>query len=391
MKRPILRAFIAITRVDEDNRVVEGYAAVNEAVAGDKYKLTRSALQSATPDYTTWGAVREMHQPSAVGTCNDNGQTEGLGVEWDDKGAFLRCKIVDEAAWEKVKQGVYKGFSVGVRCDKVERGNEVTACTWVETSLVDRPADPDAKIMAFRFDEADQEPETTRIDAHVAEMDQRGAFADCAKACEKNRLRYAAFDWLNGCLMWPFDEPADPEAYARECIAEFEIYWLSRGLHLYGDDAERTETADLFRTLTAKQTKCGNDDEEPEDEDAKRLARMLEVEAENKDLSARLETAEADLNKERENRNALQVRVSELEAQPRATRPPVKFTGQPVERTFGAEAETAKEAEKLQTELKGIMARAEAREIPENEQVETMKRVSEIKRKLKAEHGIEAA
>jgi hypothetical protein len=389
MKRPILRAFIAITRVDEENRVVEGYAAVNEAVAGDKYKLTRSALQSATPDYTTWGAVREMHQPSAVGTCNDNGQTEGLGVEWDDKGAFLRCKIVDEAAWEKVKQGVYKGFSVGVRCDKVERGNEVTACTWVETSLVDRPADPDAKIMAFRCDDEGDEPTAERVEAHVAEMDQRGAFADCAKVSEKWRLRYAAFDWLNSCLIWPATRPADEEAHARECIAEFEVYWLSRGLHLYGDDAERTEAAELFRSLTANKTNCGNDEDDGK-ADAERAELVRTLEAEKNDLIERAQKAEADLNKERENRNALQVRVSDLEQVPRS-KPPVKFTGQPVERTFGAEAETAKEADKLQSELKGIMARAEAREIPENEQVETMKRVSEIKRKLKAEHGIEAA
>ena len=73
---------------------------------------------------------------------------------WDKKGALLTAKIVDDGAWKKCVERVYKGFSVGVRAVEM-RGLNVEKARWVETSLVDRPADPDAKISLVRADLTD--------------------------------------------------------------------------------------------------------------------------------------------------------------------------------------------------------------------------------------------
>lgn len=122
-----------------DALLVEGYAFVNETVTGENgIRLKRKAMENATPDYMRFGALREMHQRSAAGTC--------MAVLWDDRGAKITAKIVDPVARLKVEERVYKGFSVGV-LPTVVRGKDVEMCEWSETSLVDRPKDPDALIV----------------------------------------------------------------------------------------------------------------------------------------------------------------------------------------------------------------------------------------------------
>src|SRR6202044_2202190 len=137
-----------ISRVDDEQRIVEGIAFANEVVPGEGgIRLKRSAMMAATSDYLKNGTCREMHQPSAVGTP--------LSVVWEgEKGserALLTAKIVDDAAWKKVKEGVYKGFSIGV-IPRVMRGKDVEACSWWDTSLVDVGKDRDAKFTVFRVE-----------------------------------------------------------------------------------------------------------------------------------------------------------------------------------------------------------------------------------------------
>jgi hypothetical protein len=137
--------FVPFSRVDEEQRVVEGYCYVNARVASDKWNLKRSALEKATQRYMEMPAVRAMHQPIAAGL--------GLGAQWDDKGCLLRIKVVDDQEWRKVREKVYRGFSIGGR-PLIVRGNEVEEFEWTETSLVDRPADPEAVFTMVRLDDA---------------------------------------------------------------------------------------------------------------------------------------------------------------------------------------------------------------------------------------------
>lgn|SRR3990167_7574859 len=47
--------------------------------------------------------IREMHQPSAVGVTKE--------YSHDEFGTWVGVKVVDDIAWKKVKEQVYKGFS----------------------------------------------------------------------------------------------------------------------------------------------------------------------------------------------------------------------------------------------------------------------------------------
>ena len=146
--------FVPFDRVERlgEHLVVEGYAFVNEVVPGEQgVRLKRAAMEAATPDYLRFGCVREMHQKLAAGTA--------LSVLWDEKGAKIQAKIVDPVARLKCEERVYRGFSVGVT-PTMMRGKDVEVCDWTETSLVDRPKDPDA-LMIFRQEGFDPEAEVT--------------------------------------------------------------------------------------------------------------------------------------------------------------------------------------------------------------------------------------
>lgn len=172
--------YFPISRIDEEKRIVEGIAFANEVVDGEGgIRLRASAMENATADYMKYGTIRSMHQPSAAGTAvpNDPEIAALCGVTWSDVGgkrvATLRSYISDDNDWKKVKDGTYKGYSVGV-APKVMRGKNVESCTWYETSLVDRPKDPGALLTTFRVDGMPDEVEVEQLeDEKVAELNEQ--------------------------------------------------------------------------------------------------------------------------------------------------------------------------------------------------------------------------
>ena len=145
MKKP-LHVTIPITKVDEEQRMVYGYATVEELDSHGEI-ITYEASKQA---FSNWiGNIREMHQDIAVG--------KALEIEFDDdaKGVWIGAKISEsedgENAWIKVKEGVLAGFSIGGRVNdakmqqmmidgKKKMVNVITDYDLGETSLVDNPA-----------------------------------------------------------------------------------------------------------------------------------------------------------------------------------------------------------------------------------------------------------
>lgn len=139
-----MKIYAEITKVDDEQRLVYGYA-TTEALDSQGERVTKAAVEAALPDYMRFANVREMHQPSAVGVAKE--------ATIDDKGLYLVCKVVAEDAWQKVKEGVYKGFSIGGKMlSKV--GDEITGLRLTEISLVDRPANPEAVFDCWKADGA---------------------------------------------------------------------------------------------------------------------------------------------------------------------------------------------------------------------------------------------
>lgn len=104
-------------------------------------------LKSAMPDWFSSAAnIREQHGRVAAGVGKE--LTHADGDKW-----MLKSTIVDPATVLKVKHGVLKGYSVGIREGKVLRGKGAGAPNGtivggkiVEVSLVDRPCNPLATI-----------------------------------------------------------------------------------------------------------------------------------------------------------------------------------------------------------------------------------------------------
>lgn len=132
-----LQFILPICKIDKQKRLVSGYASTpTKDMDGEVIEL--AAVKAALPGFMAWGGpIREMHQPKAVG------KTEEAFV--DDKGLYLTAKIVDDRCWKLVDEGVLKAFSIGGK-KLAKKGDTITQIDLVETSLVDRPANPDCKF-----------------------------------------------------------------------------------------------------------------------------------------------------------------------------------------------------------------------------------------------------
>lgn len=102
-------------------------------------------LDEAMPQwFKSGGNIREMHGPSAA----------GVAKEYEMKGGkhIIGVHVVDPIAVKKVIAGVYTGFSVGIKSPRVIRDTKavngrIVGGSIIEVSLVDRPANPSAKLI----------------------------------------------------------------------------------------------------------------------------------------------------------------------------------------------------------------------------------------------------
>ena len=145
-----INVYVPFTKVNEEERIVEGYAST-EMLDSQGEIVTKQAMEEATPDYMKFANVREMHQPKAAGKT--------LMTKFDEKGTYVRVKVVADDAWKLVKEGVYNGFSIGGR-KLMQLGNKVTKLMWTELSIVDRPANPGALFTVVKFDNSNSEIQT---------------------------------------------------------------------------------------------------------------------------------------------------------------------------------------------------------------------------------------
>jgi HK97 family phage prohead protease len=138
-----MKLFVPIAKFDDEQRMVYGYA-TTEALDAHGEVVKREAIEAALPRYMRFANIREMHQLSAVGVAKE--------ADFDDKGLYVKAKVVDDEAWEKVKEGVYKGFSIGGRVTERDPNDRklITGVELHEISLVDRPANPEAMIDAYK-------------------------------------------------------------------------------------------------------------------------------------------------------------------------------------------------------------------------------------------------
>lgn len=145
-----MRLYGEISKVepkDDGTIMVYGYAS-SEVQDTQGEVVTADAMKAALPEYMVFANVREMHQPSAVGTAKE------ASVQ-DDGRTWFGAHVVDPVAVKKVQTGVYKGFSIGGKVKDRDQKNAsiITALRLNEVSLVDRPANPEAVFTCWKMDE----------------------------------------------------------------------------------------------------------------------------------------------------------------------------------------------------------------------------------------------
>ena len=141
----MLRLAIPITKVDAANRLVYGLATAEVPDrAGEvcDYASTKpfyekwSADIAATSGGKSYGNLRAMHGQVAAG------KVTAIGFNDEARQIEICAKVVDDAEWAKVAEGVYTGFSQGGRyARRWTDGDGATRYTAEphEISLVDLP------------------------------------------------------------------------------------------------------------------------------------------------------------------------------------------------------------------------------------------------------------
>jgi len=187
-------AFSKVEEQDDGTIIVEGIAST-ESVDSDGEVVKASAIAAALPDYMRdgTGALREMHQPLAAGTAIASVEGEVTTI---------KGHVVDPVAVKKVKAGVYKGFSIGGKVtsrDTAEK-NTITGLRLVEISLVDRPANPDARLTMWKADDIEDTAE--KADDATDPDDQSDPGDENPEAIKTDKTADLAKGlWNIGCLV----------------------------------------------------------------------------------------------------------------------------------------------------------------------------------------------
>lgn len=155
---PTLSMFIPITKIDTAKRLVYGIAtAETEDRAGEvcDYATTKPLYEKWSGDIAkatdgkSLGNVRAMHGNVAAGKVTQ------IAFQDEQKQIEICAKVVDEAEWQKVVEGVYTGFSQGgeyVKRWKDDAGLMRYTADPHEVSLVDLPCLPSATFQLIKAD-----------------------------------------------------------------------------------------------------------------------------------------------------------------------------------------------------------------------------------------------
>lgn len=195
-----LKLFIPITKVDEPKRLVYGIATAEQPDQSGEicdyestvpyYKEWSARIEKAS-DGKSKGNLRSMHSSIAAGKITQ--------ISFNDEAKQIEIcgKVVDDAEWKKVIEGVYTGFSQGGSYIKTWKDGDYTKYTAnpAEVSLVDNPCLESATFAVLRTSGATEmrkfqikeEPMLKKAKlAQVWQADDGSTYATKADALKKN-------------------------------------------------------------------------------------------------------------------------------------------------------------------------------------------------------------
>lgn len=229
---------LTITKIDQEQRLVEGFAS-SERIDSQDDIVDSQAMKDALPEYMQYANLREMHhgpegqlETTAAGTVIKaeviDGEIEVGGITYKNP-LHIICKVVDDAAWEKVKEGVYKGFSIGGKIVKAVRETidgksirRIVKLLLYEISLVDRPANQDARILLWKahtMSELEKAAGALDLSKPIAAIQAARNDAELAGDGDTAQLYTQAIQLIlqaSGEEPAPEEAPAEDEAVAAE-------------------------------------------------------------------------------------------------------------------------------------------------------------------------------
>lgn len=150
--------YIPITKVDEEKRLVYMRAAsettdyADESMDYDKSKPNFQKWSDDTYERSagkSYGNIREMHSSIAAGKLQ-----EPLIFDDEAKTVDIVVYVSDDSSWQKVKDGVLTGASIGGSYEDIQFDPVLGVKRYVadlsEISLVDSPCNPDAVIEVIK-------------------------------------------------------------------------------------------------------------------------------------------------------------------------------------------------------------------------------------------------
>lgn len=155
-----LHLFIPITKIDMGQRLVFG------TIAEEIPDLSGEIMdyETAKPEFEAWSAeIRKASNGRSVGNLRAMhgsvaaGKLDQIHFDDDAKRIATVAKVVDDAEWKKVLEGVYTGFSMGGRYVNRWSDPENPSLTRYtprpqEVSLVDHPCIPSATFEVVKTD-----------------------------------------------------------------------------------------------------------------------------------------------------------------------------------------------------------------------------------------------
>lgn len=170
-----IKIFIPITKIDAARRLVYGVVTAEEPdTAGEvcDYASTKPLYQKWSQKFAdategrSFGNLRAMHGSVAAGKLVD------IAFNDQHKRIEICGKVVDDAEWQKVEEGVYTGFSQGGRYlkrwpDPEDPDLVRYTAEPLEVSLVDHPCLPDATFSVIKADGSTELREFKSVDGNA--------------------------------------------------------------------------------------------------------------------------------------------------------------------------------------------------------------------------------
>lgn len=327
-----LQRYVPFAKVDDEQHMVYGIA-TDETPDLDGDVVDYAATKAAVAEWQKWRNVREMHAPSAVGIA------EEITLDDVEKALTVGVKVVDEAAWAKVKAGVYKGFSIGGRItgtirERVgdQRVRRITDYMLTEISLVDRPANPNAAFRLVKRENSLGEQELQVRQAFYAMQQARAEKEGGELWLQEVFAEFCIVESDGGLRLWQYPYTRTEDGIVFGSPVEVEIQYVP--VVAPETAAPEAETPETEMPELAAAGEAGMDKQvhiTPEE--------LLAKIGGAPDLTQRLAKIDGDVDqvfgdvlKLVYQVEALAKRVADLEAQPAAPAPVIREVGAPFEK-----------------------------------------------------------